>query len=436
MGDTNPSKWYRVYKETHKPSFRNYLDFNVSCEIKIKLKPGEIKGIYIHSTLPGDQAIVYDNHYGTLRKSDTLEDPIIKIHPALAHVCEIPFGTIPPWGWGNAWRKNRKFVGRISYGIVYKLWHPQYFSTYGTKFQRLVHLLLCCQRRKESPISLLPDDCIFYILHLCKWDWVDDNYNTMEYSFLNRYMLEQQNHQQKKKPKESNYSSITNTQSNHDNNVDNTDNIVGDDEGVEDNLSSNGNNHSNDDNNLNQTEENNDEDDDEEGDDERIFDEDFTVLFERSTIDNEQKNKYYSIQRSKIIPRTNSNTNNNGQNSTEFKNLRSRIRRISVGFVILISLQISFEYIYATYIVNTNMHRSSAVNSELKNILRLCSTISLMKIMLRLPTFDDSYIDLLSCMLSIASLFTVALSLFSKDKNLILFCSYLAFLAKLIKLLK
>ena len=44
--NTNPSKWRKVYSETHKPSFRNYFDFNVSCAIKIKLKPGEIKGMY------------------------------------------------------------------------------------------------------------------------------------------------------------------------------------------------------------------------------------------------------------------------------------------------------------------------------------------------------------------------------------------------------
>jgi hypothetical protein len=31
-----------------------------------------------------------------------------------------------------------------------------------------------CQRRLESPFSKLPDDCIYFILNMMRWDWVDD----------------------------------------------------------------------------------------------------------------------------------------------------------------------------------------------------------------------------------------------------------------------
>jgi hypothetical protein len=31
-----------------------------------------------------------------------------------------------------------------------------------------------CQRRPESPFSLLSDDCIYYILNMMRWDWIDD----------------------------------------------------------------------------------------------------------------------------------------------------------------------------------------------------------------------------------------------------------------------
>ena len=57
--DTNPSKWHKVYDQTHRPNFRNVVSLNL--DKPILLKPGEIKGVYVHSTLPGDQAIVYDN---------------------------------------------------------------------------------------------------------------------------------------------------------------------------------------------------------------------------------------------------------------------------------------------------------------------------------------------------------------------------------------
>jgi len=31
-----------------------------------------------------------------------------------------------------------------------------------------------CQRRPESPFSLLSDDCIYYILNMMRWDWIND----------------------------------------------------------------------------------------------------------------------------------------------------------------------------------------------------------------------------------------------------------------------
>jgi len=34
--------------------------------------------------------------------------------------------------------------------------------------------LLQCQRRLESPVCLLPDECIYYILNLCGWNWSND----------------------------------------------------------------------------------------------------------------------------------------------------------------------------------------------------------------------------------------------------------------------
>jgi len=33
-----------------------------------------------------------------------------------------------------------------------------------------------CQRRWESPLSRLSDDCVFYILNMCRWDWMNDNF--------------------------------------------------------------------------------------------------------------------------------------------------------------------------------------------------------------------------------------------------------------------
>jgi hypothetical protein len=36
-----------------------------------------------------------------------------------------------------------------------------------------------CQRRWESQWSILPDECVFYILNMCRWDWFNDDSDSM-----------------------------------------------------------------------------------------------------------------------------------------------------------------------------------------------------------------------------------------------------------------
>lgn len=97
-----------------------------------------------------------------------------------AHVSPTVFGQDPIWGWGNAWRDRREFVGRLDYGTVYKLWNPQVQPKFGSNFQDGARCLSMCQRRWESPVSILPDECIYYILNMCRWDWFDDDSGNMK----------------------------------------------------------------------------------------------------------------------------------------------------------------------------------------------------------------------------------------------------------------
>ena len=66
--------WTKVYEKTHSPSFVGYkeLDF---ADNPVILKPGQVKGIYIHSTRRGDEAIVYDNK----EKEKTHDDSFIDL---------------------------------------------------------------------------------------------------------------------------------------------------------------------------------------------------------------------------------------------------------------------------------------------------------------------------------------------------------------------
>jgi len=174
----NPYSWTKLYDRKHDPCERGRYT-ELVLDKPVRLERGEIRAFYIHSTLEGDQAIVYDNsYYGSSGKR--LEDDKICILTGRAHISTSCFGQNPLWGWGNAWRDRREFVGKIAYGTVYKLWNPQLQPSFGTKFQNGSRALFLCQRRWESPLSLLPDEAVMYILNMCPWDWFDDNEKSMK----------------------------------------------------------------------------------------------------------------------------------------------------------------------------------------------------------------------------------------------------------------
>ena len=176
----NPSEWTKIYENTLSPSIRNYKKLDLS-ECPICLKPGQVRGIYVHSALDNDEAIVYDKYLFN-DASEIPQDSFIRLRPAMAHVSPTPFGRRTIWGYGmgQPWRQDRKFVGNIEYGVIYKLWNPKEHLIFGSSFQTLALQLFACQRRAESPINRLPDDCIFYILNMCKWDWVGDDLKGMK----------------------------------------------------------------------------------------------------------------------------------------------------------------------------------------------------------------------------------------------------------------
>jgi len=118
---------------------------------------------------------VYDNQ----QQLKTFDDQFLTVLPGRSHVSPDVFGTEPIWGRGNAWRDNREFVGRVSYGVVYKLWNPAENLSFGGNFRHLARVLFMCQRRWESPFSMLSDDCIFYILNMCRWDWMADTFDEL-----------------------------------------------------------------------------------------------------------------------------------------------------------------------------------------------------------------------------------------------------------------
>ena len=46
--------WRKIYERTHDPSFVGYKELDLSSD-PVVLKPGHVRGIYIHSTRRGDE---------------------------------------------------------------------------------------------------------------------------------------------------------------------------------------------------------------------------------------------------------------------------------------------------------------------------------------------------------------------------------------------
>mmetsp|Transcript_58352 Transcript_58352/g.139115 ORF Transcript_58352/g.139115 Transcript_58352/m.139115 type:complete len:305 (+) Transcript_58352:54-968(+) len=157
------SEWECIYKREHPPSMRDYVPLNLSSPIR--MKPGERRGIYVHSTLPGDDAIVYDNQ----RSQYTYKDKHLIVYPGLAHLSNRPFGKHGMWG--RPWRESREFVGQVAYGVGYKLWNPEVHSLFPNDFREVVKLFLLAGRRSTCQVHMLQDEVLFYILNLCRYDW-------------------------------------------------------------------------------------------------------------------------------------------------------------------------------------------------------------------------------------------------------------------------
>jgi hypothetical protein len=172
----NPRFWTKIYEKVHKPSCESFQTLDLS-EDPILMKPGQIRAIYIHSSRPGDEAIEYDDNRN---HRYTYDDAFVSILPGRAHLSDVPFGTTPIRGSRHVWDDDRAFVGCMEYGAVYKPWNPSQSHRFGAKFQSMVRALFLCQRRGESPMSMIPDACIFHILSMCRWDWANDTPDDME----------------------------------------------------------------------------------------------------------------------------------------------------------------------------------------------------------------------------------------------------------------
>eukprot|EP00908_Phaeocystis_cordata_P019746 Transcript_31344.p1 GENE.Transcript_31344~~Transcript_31344.p1 ORF type:complete len:306 (+),score=108.01 Transcript_31344:61-918(+) len=154
--------WTLLHEAEHKASKRKFVE--LPFDQPVRLRVGERCGLYVHSGLSGDEGIVYDDQHQRL----THEDSNFKVFPGRAHLSWTPFGRRGMW-WGSPWRREREFVGRVRYGVRWKMWTPQVHAEFPPPFRRAVLTMLLGTRRAESLLYLLDEELVFFIMNKCWW---------------------------------------------------------------------------------------------------------------------------------------------------------------------------------------------------------------------------------------------------------------------------
>eukprot|EP00038_Savillea_parva_P008039 m.174264 g.174264 ORF g.174264 m.174264 type:complete len:373 (-) comp13805_c0_seq1:371-1489(-) len=161
------SAWELVYAAVHKPSPRTLCD--LVLPEPILMKPGDQRAIYVHSARPDDNGIVYDNSRHGLVPPEN-NDRLVVMPSAMAHLNPTPFVPHAPWGFGRGWRRNREFVGKVSYGVRWTLWGPDTHHQFPSPFKEAIFTIMLTANRPESALYMLPPEMIFYILNFINHD--------------------------------------------------------------------------------------------------------------------------------------------------------------------------------------------------------------------------------------------------------------------------
>lgn len=174
-----------IFDEEMQPSFNDLVELRLNEPIV--LKNGERCEVYVHADDRGDRGLVYDDERDLLGRPKC--DGFLQIYSGYAHLGQQPFDTAAPW-YGemphtvSSLRKDRRFVGRVSYGVRWKLWLPER-ETHGRfpkEFRDVVHVMLLGLRDQRSALKNLHEDVLMHIFNKhVGWDWFGKSIEKREY---------------------------------------------------------------------------------------------------------------------------------------------------------------------------------------------------------------------------------------------------------------
>lgn len=143
----------------------------------IEFSPGEKLELYVHSAEESDQGLVYDDAPDLCGRPK--DDGILQIWPGYAHLSSVPFGTSAPWYEENSYsitslRRDRRFVGKVQYGVRWKLWEPmkETHASFPVRYREVVQTILLGMKDRNCLLSALDYDVVMYIFNKhIGWDW-------------------------------------------------------------------------------------------------------------------------------------------------------------------------------------------------------------------------------------------------------------------------
>jgi hypothetical protein len=106
------SHWERIAARYCAPSWD--VPAEIAFDRPVRIKPGQIRALYVHSALPDDLGIQYQSFRG----ADIIaQDDIVTLLPGVGHTGPRPFNS----GW---YRGPRGLAGAISYTALLRTWTP------------------------------------------------------------------------------------------------------------------------------------------------------------------------------------------------------------------------------------------------------------------------------------------------------------------------
>ena len=159
--ELNPAGYELVHEEQLPPSWNAARE--VRLQRPVRILPHHTRALYVHSNLPDDLGIQYQEYRGTEVVAD---DGCVRMLKGLGFTGEVPFDQRRGW-----YRQDRGPAGGLSYTAQPVYWSMAKHASFPVQLQQLVRTMLSVHAQPESTLHVLPQHLLLHILQRLRWDW-------------------------------------------------------------------------------------------------------------------------------------------------------------------------------------------------------------------------------------------------------------------------